>query len=66
MKNVRIVFEKFDGVMLDQIRSGKIKPGYKYCSTHRVFDIKMDGEFPRKDHLVADDHNIDAPSSITY
>ena len=30
MKNVRIARDKFDGVTPEQIRTGKIEPGYKY------------------------------------
>ena len=32
MKNVRVAFEKLDNVSQDQMRTGKIKPGYSYCS----------------------------------
>ncbi len=66
MKNVRVAFEKVDGVTTEQMKSGKAKPGYKYCGTHMIFDIKMDGKFTRKARLVADGHKTDAPSSITY
>jgi len=31
MKNVRIAFEKVDGVDEKQMRTGKVKPGYTYC-----------------------------------
>ena len=66
MKNVRVAFEKMEGVTEDQMRTGKVKPGYKYVGTHMVFDIKMDGKFTGKARLVADGHTTDAPSSITY
>ena len=66
MKNVRIAFEKLEGVTPEEMEGGKIKPGYKFCSTHMVFDIKMDGKFTRKARLVADGHKTDAPASITY
>ena len=66
MKNVRVAFEKVDGVTPDDMRTGKAKPGFKYCGTHMIFDIKMDGKFTRKARLVADGHTTDAPSSITY
>lgn len=66
MKNVRVAFEKLDGVTESQMRSGKARPGFKYVGVHMVFDIKMDGQFTRKARLVADGHTTDAPSSITY
>ena len=43
-----------------------MKPGYSFCGTHMIFDIKMDGKFTRKARLVANGHLTDAPSSITY
>lgn len=46
------------------MEGGKVKPGYKYCITHMVFDIKMDGKFTRKARLVADGHKTDAPASV--
>ena len=42
MKKVRVAFEKLEDVSEGQMRTGKIKPGYSYCSTHMIFDIKMD------------------------
>ena len=48
MKNVIIAFEKIDGMMIDQMRTGMIKPGYKYCSTHMIFDIKINRKFMMK------------------
>ena len=66
MKNVRVAFEKLEGVSEAQMKTGKIKPGFKYVGTHMIFDIKMDGEFTRKARLVADGHKTDASSSITY
>ena len=66
MANVRIAFEKLEGVNEEQMRSGKLKPGFKFCDTHMIFDIKMDGKFTRKARLVADGHRTDAPASITY
>jgi len=66
MKNVRIAFEKLDNVSKEQTRTGKVKPGFTYCSTHMIFDIKMDGKFTRKARLVADGHKTRLPSSITY
>ena len=47
------------------MQSGKIKPGYKFCDTHMIFDIKMDGQFMQKVWLVADGHKTNTPSSIT-
>ena len=66
MANVRIAFEKLDGITAQQMRTGKVKPGYKYCGTHMIFDIKMDGKFTRKARLVADGHTTDTPNSLTY
>ena len=66
MKNVRVAFEKLDGMSEEQMRAGKVRPGYSYCSTHMIFDIKMDGAFTRKARLVADGHKTRPPSSITY
>jgi len=48
------------------MRKGKIRPGYSYCSTHMIFDIKMDGAITRKARLVADGHKTRPPTSITY
>ena len=66
MKNVRVAFEVLPGVTEDKMRDGKVKPGYTYCGTHMIFDIKMDGKFTRKARLVADGHTTNVPSSITY
>ena len=66
MRSVRIAFEKLEGVSEEQMRSGKIKPGYKFATTHMIFDIKMDGKFTRKARLVGDGHKTDIPSSIIY
>jgi len=66
MRNVRIAFEKLDGITEDKMRTGKVKPGFTYCSTHMIFDIKMDGKFTRKARLVAVGHKTRPPSSITY
>ena len=65
-KNVRIAFEKVDGVNEEQMRTGKVKPGYSFCSTHMIFDVKMDGSFTRKARLVADGHKTKPSTSITY
>ena len=66
MQNVRIAFELLEGATEEQMRTGKIKPGYNFITTHMIFDIKMDGKFTRKARLVADGHKTKAPSSITY
>ena len=66
MIHVRIAFKKLNDVTLKQMRTAKIKSGYKYFSTHIIFGIKMDGNFTRKDHLVANGHKTNAPGSITY
>jgi len=66
IRNVRITFEKLENVSQDQMRTGKIKPGYSYGSTHMIFDIKMDGAFTRKARLVADGHKTRPPASVTY
>ena len=36
MMNVRIDFEKLDGVAPEKMRTGKTKPGYKYFSPHII------------------------------
>ena len=56
MKNVRIVFEKLETIIEQQMRTGKIRPGYGHVGTHVIFYIKMDGKFKRKAHIVADGH----------
>ena len=66
MTNVRISFEKLDGVTPDEMRKGKINSGYEHFNLHMIFDIKMDGNFTRKVILVAYDHTTALPSSITY
>lgn len=66
MTNVKIAFEEVEGVTPEQMRKGQTKPGYKYCGTHMIFDIKMDGKFTRKARLVADGHRTAPPSSMTY
>ena len=40
--------------------------GYKYVSTHMIFDIKLGENFRRKARLVADGNRTRAPASITY
>ena len=48
------------------MKSGKIRPGYKFCSTHMIFNIKIDRKFTRKARLVADGYKTDTLASITY
>ena len=66
MKNVRVVFEKVEGKSEEEMRKGKLKLRLKHCGTHMIFDIKMDGKFTRKERLVANGHNTNTPSSMTY
>jgi hypothetical protein len=63
MSNVRVAFEEYDGELT---QDGKPK-GYKFVSTHMVFDVKLGENYRRKARLVADGHKTDAPTStITY
>ena len=41
--NVCIAFEKLDGLTPNEMRKGKIKPGYEHINVHMIFDINMDG-----------------------
>ena len=66
LKNRCIAFERLDGVTPDEMRKGKIKPGYEQVNVQIIFDINMDEEFTRKARLVADVHTTAPPSSITY
>ena len=66
MENVRIAFDKLDGVTPDEMRKGKIRPGYEHVNVHILFDIKMDGKFTRKEILVADGHTTAPQSYIAY
>ena len=61
-----MAFEKIPKVSVEQMQSGKVKPGYKFWDTHMIFDIKMDGQFMQRACLVTDGHKTNAPSSITY
>ena len=63
MANVRIVCEKIDFVTPDEMRKGKMWPGYEQVSVHMIFEIKMDGKFTIKERLVADGHTTAPPSS---
>ena len=64
--NVCIAFEKLDGLTPNEMRKGKIKPGYEHINVHMIFDIKMGGEFTRKSILVANVHTTAPPTSIKY
>ena len=66
MQNARIAFEKLEEVTPDEMKSGKIRPGYKFYSTHMIFNIKMDRKFTRKARLVANGHKTNVLASITY
>ena len=55
MKNVRIVFEKFEGEKKD------IPPGYQFVNFHMIFDMKMGERFRQKAHMVAGGHMTEAP-----
>ena len=61
MKNVRIAIAKLDGVTSDEMRKGKIKPGYEHVNVHIIFDINMVGKFNIKARLVADGHTTTPP-----
>ena len=65
MANVRIAFEK-GAHTVEEMRDGKVLPGYQEIGCHMIFDIKMDGNFTRKARFVAGGHTTDPPASITY
>ena len=65
MANVRVAFKFLKGVTPEQMREGKVKPGFKYVGTHMVFDIKMNDKFTRKARLVSGGNKTAPPSSIT-
>jgi hypothetical protein len=65
MSNVRVAFAEYDSELT---QDGKPK-GYKFVSTHMVFDVKLGENYRRKARLpvVADGHKTDAPAlPITY
>lgn len=66
MINVQIAFEKLEGVTIDDMKYGKVRPWYKYIRLHMIFDINMDGKFTRKERLVADGHTTGVPECNTY
>ena len=59
--NIRITFEKIDGVTPYEMSKVKIRTGYENINVHMIFDIKMDGMFTRKARLVADGHTTSPP-----
>ena len=65
MANGSIDFEKGDH-MVEEMRDGKVLPGYQEIGCHMIFDIKMDGNFTRKDCFFAGGHTTDTTASITY
>ena len=66
MKNVRVAFEAWGEVSLDDTRRSQKLVGYQEIRCHLIFDIKMDGRFTRKACYVAGVHTTGSPSSITY
>ena len=66
IENVPVVFEKIEGVSKEQMLSGKVKLGHKFCDTYMIVDIKMDGQIAWKAKIVPNGHKTDAPSSIIY
>ena len=61
MNNVHVALEVLKGVTPDQMREGKVKPGFKYVRTHIIFDIKMGGKFTHKARLVSGGHKMAPP-----
>jgi len=59
MRNVRIAFEKLDGTTEQQMRTGKVRLGYSYCSTHMIRIIHAQGEassrWPQNEATYLDD-----------
>ena len=58
---ISIKFEKIDGVTPDEVRKENIKPGYEHINVHMIFYINMDGNFTRKEILVADGNTTALP-----
>ena len=48
------------------MQTGKIKPGYKNCSTQIIFYNKIYGKFTRKARFLVNGYKIYAPDSIIY
>ena len=57
MNNVKFAFKILEN-------KSNIPIGYKYLTTHMIFDVKMD--FTRKARLVGGGNLTDEPSSLTY
>ena len=54
-----------EGVSPDEMRRGKVRPGYRFCGAHIIFEIKIDGKLTWKERLVTDDCKAKTPFSIT-
>ena len=61
MENVRITFEKLNGVTPNDMRKLKIRPGYEQVNVQMIFGINMDGKFNRKARLVSNGHTTSPP-----
>ena len=44
MANASIAFKKLDGVLPEQMRKVKVRPGYEHIDVHIIFYIHMDGD----------------------
>ena len=60
MKNVRPVFEAFEG------NKGELPIGFQQITCHMIFEIKLGKNFRRKARLVGGGHQTVTPASITY
>ena len=65
MPNVRNSFDK-GAHTVEEMRDGKVLPGYQDIGCHMISDINMDGNFTRKAHFFASVHTTDPPASTTY
>ena len=61
MANFCVAFGDFKGVTPEHMKEGKVKLSFKHFTTHRIFDIKMDGKFTRKAKFVAGGHKMSPP-----
>ena len=59
MKNVRIVFDTYDGDIDDIVV-------YQFFKCHMIFDVKMGEKFCRKARMVSGGHMTTSPSLLTY
>lgn len=67
MKNVRIMFEKWEDGDINEARSNKKLVGYQQeIPCHMRFDIKMDGQFMRKAWVVCCCRTYDCPANGHY